>query len=124
MDMERKGKEREAEEFLRDFHYKLNFWGLLIRTDRTNPKNTKTMLALGIKHAQVKEILEQLIPEDYSQGPLPDTMYHRSDLWVFGKMVKDKEIYIKIQMGPPNSETICVSFHFSEYRMSYPFKTN
>jgi hypothetical protein len=57
----------EVEVFLRDFIYKLNIWGLLIRTDRTNPKNTITLLALEFKHVHVKQILADLKPEDYSE---------------------------------------------------------
>ena len=114
--------EREVEEFLKAFLYKLNFWGLLIRTDRTNPKNTDTMLALGIRYIHVKEILQQLRPEDYLKGPMSDKLYHGSDMWVFGKMVQGREVYIKVQMGPPNRETICISFHFSDHKMNYPFK--
>jgi hypothetical protein len=113
---------REVEEFLKDFIFKLGFWGLLIRTDRTNPKNVETILALGLKRIHIKEILELLKLEDYSQGPLPDTLYQRSPMWVFGKMVKEKEIYIKIQMGLANTETVCISFHFAERPLNYPFK--
>ena len=114
--------EREVEDFLREFLFKLDFWGLLIRTDRTDPKNSNTMLALGIRLIHVKEILKELTPEDYSRGPVSDTLYRGSDMWVFGKMVKEREIYIKVQMGPPNGETVCISFHFSDNRMNYPFK--
>jgi len=112
----------EVDAFLRDFLFNLEIWGLLIRTDRTNPRNIETLLALDLSRVQVKDILKLLRTEDYSQGPLPDKLYHQSPMWVFGKMVKGKEIYIKIQMGPPNSSTICISFHFSEFNMSYPFK--
>jgi len=31
-------------------------------------------------------------------------------------------VYIKISMGKENSQTICISFHPSEYPMNYPFK--
>jgi hypothetical protein len=85
-------------------------------------ENVETILALGLKRIHIKEILRQLRTEDYSQGPLPDTLYQQSPMWVFGKMVKEKEIYIKIQLGPPNTETVCISFHFAEQKMNYPFK--
>ncbi len=116
--------ERQAgvEQFLKDFIFKLEFWGLLIRTDRTNPKNTNTLLALELKRADIKEILKELKPEDYSQGPLPDKLYHNSDRWVFGKIIKKREVYIKIQLGTPGSEVICISFHFPGHPMNYPFK--
>ena len=115
-------RREEVEVFLKDFIYKLNFWGLLIRTDRTNPKNTTTLLALEFKHVHVRQILAGLKPEDYSEGPLKDKMYSLSDMWVFGKTIKQQEIYIKIQLGLPDSETICISFHFSAHAMSYPLK--
>jgi hypothetical protein len=115
-------RREEVEAFLKDFIYKLDFGGLLIRTDRTNPKNTITLLALEFKHVHVKQILTGLKPEDYSEGPLTDKMYGLSDMWVFGKIIKQREVYIKIQLGLPNSETICISFHFSGHAMSYPLK--
>jgi hypothetical protein len=108
--------------FLKDFIFKLEFWGMLIRADRTNPKNIETLLALDLTRVQVRDILKLLRPEDYSQGPLPDELYHQSPMWVFGKIVKGRKIYIKIQMGPPNSAAICISFHFSEHKIIYPFK--
>jgi hypothetical protein len=43
-------------------------------------------------------------------------------MWVFGKMVKKKEIYIKITIGMVNNQTICISFHIAEFDMNYPFK--
>ncbi len=43
-------------------------------------------------------------------------------MWVFGKDVKGKEVYIKITLGKPNSHTICISFHKAEFPMSYPLK--
>jgi hypothetical protein len=107
--------ERQAvvQQFLKDFIFKLDFWGVLIRLDRTNPKNTHTLLALELKHADIKKILRELKPEGYSQGPLPDKLYHNSDMWVFGKIIKKQEVYIKIQLGSPDSQVICISFHFS-----------
>jgi|SRR5580698_4822169 hypothetical protein len=112
----------EVDRFLKDFSHKMGFWGLLIRVDRTDLKNTTTLLALEFNHANVKRILVELKSEDYSQGPLTDKLYGRSDMWVFGKTLKGREVYIKIQLGLPRSETLCISFHFAEHRMNYPFK--
>lgn len=42
---------------------------------------------------------------------------------VFGKDVNGTEVYIKISMEPPDSHTICISFHTAEDPMSYPLKT-
>jgi len=69
-----------------------------------------------------KKILADLAIEDYSEGPLPETFYGGSEMWVFGKDVKGHEIYIKITLGRPRNPTICFSFHFAEYPMEYPLK--
>ncbi len=45
-------------------------------------------------------------------------------LWVFGKTVKKKEIYIKVSMGIPNSDVVCISFHIAQYQIEYRFKNN
>jgi hypothetical protein len=115
-------KQEEVDQFLRDFTFKMGFWGLLIRVDRTDLKNTRTLLALEFNHAHVKQILAELKSEDYSEGPLSDKLYRYSDMWVFGKTIKKREVYIKIQLGLPDSVTICISFHFAEHPMKYPLK--
>lgn len=43
-------------------------------------------------------------------------------MWVFGKDMEGKELYIKISMGMPNSKTICISFHEAEHPINYAFK--
>jgi hypothetical protein len=109
-------------QFLQDFVIKMDFWGLQIRTDRTNNKNSQTLLALEFSHAHVRQILKELTLEDYSEGPTQDKLYNLSPMWVFGKTIKGREVYIKIQLGCPESMTICISFHFSAHKMPYPFK--
>ncbi len=109
-----------VEEFLQEFIFKLGFWGLLFRSDRT--KNTQTLLDLEISVEEVKQILKKLSPKDFVEGPNSDTMYGGPPLWVFGKEVKGKEMYIKITLGAAESEVICISFHRAEYPLKYPLK--
>lgn len=86
-------------------------------------KNLKSLLALEISSLRREEIIAGLCARDYSEGPLPDTLHHISDMWVFGKKVNKQEIYIKISMGRPDNKTICISFHIAEKSMKFPFKT-
>ena len=44
------------------------------------------------------------------------------DMWVFGKDCNGIDIYIKIALGEPNSNTICISFHTAEHPLKYAFK--
>ena len=43
-------------------------------------------------------------------------------MWVFGKDVRGREIYIKIALGMQGGQTICISFHIAEHPLKYPFK--
>ena len=107
-------------QFLKEFIFKMDFWGLYVRINR--PKNNDTLYALELSANDVKGVLKKLELEDYSEGPVLDTLYRKSELWVFGKVIKEHEVYIKIQLGEPGCNTICISFHFAEYTMKYPFK--
>lgn len=108
------------EQFLSDFKVKLKIWGLLFRSDRG--KNTQTLLDLELSISQVKEIVGTLETVDYSQGPFEEKLYGNASMWIFGKEVKATEIYIKISLGMPSTEVICISFHKAEYPINYPFK--
>ncbi|RNI24031.1 toxin [Rufibacter latericius] len=111
----------EVRRFLNDFHAKLGVFNILFRDDRG--KNSKTLLALEITPASRRKIIEELEVIDYSEGPLEDTLYDVAPMWVFGKNVKREEVYIKISMGRPSSNVICISFHLAEKPMVYPFKS-
>jgi hypothetical protein len=110
----------EINAFLQDFHIKMDIWGIIVRDDRG--KNTQTLLDLEITKNYRNKMLRGLSAEDYSEGPLEEKLYGGTDMWVFGKIVKGKEIYIKITMGIPGSKVICISFHIAEHRMNYPYK--
>ncbi len=112
---------REVEQFLTDFKVKMKVFQILFRDERM--KNTQSLLLLEMTPDARKKIIESLSYEDYSEGPLNDTLYGIASTWVFGKNVKKGiEIYIKISMGRPQDRVICISFHPSKHPMQYPFK--
>ena len=110
----------EVQSFLEQFHAKLKIFGIIYRDDRG--KNQKTLEELEIVPLYRKVIIENLTVEDYVEGPVVDTLYKIGDMWVFGKDVKGREIYIKIMLGAKNSQTICISFHIAEHPLKYPLK--
>lgn len=110
----------EVQIFLDQFKDKTKVWDVLFREDRG--KNSATLVELDINYSYCREVLKKLKVEDYSEGPLEDKLHQIADMWVFGKQVKDREIYIKISMGHSGSNTICISFHISEFPIQYPFK--
>jgi len=106
--------------FLKDFKEKLRFWDVLFRDDRG--KNAQALVDLELRPIERKTILEALETKDYSEGPLEEKLYGSADMWVFGKTVKKKEVYIKITMGAMSSSVICISFHLAQHKMKYPLK--
>ncbi|MEP7196085.1 MAG: toxin [Saprospiraceae bacterium] len=98
----------------------MKFWDVLFRDDRG--KNAQTLIDLEIHSIERKFILEALQTKDYSEGPLEEKLYGGTDMWVFGKTVKKKEVYIKITMGALSSSVICISFHLAQHKINYPLK--
>jgi hypothetical protein len=111
---------QEIEAFLTGFKAKLGIWGIFYRDDRG--KNTQTLIDLEITPAQRLDYIKKLEVVDYSEGPKEDTLHHGPNMWVFGKLIKGIEIYIKITMGVAGSKVVCISFHEAEHKMNYPFK--
>ena len=110
----------EVQSFLDMFHAKMKIYGIIYRDDRG--KNQKTLEELEIVPSYRKLVIESLCVEDYVDGPIVDTLNRLGEMWVFGKDVKEREVYIKIMISNINGQTICISFHLAESPLSYPFK--
>jgi hypothetical protein len=110
----------DVQHFLRDFQFKLSFRDKVLFSSR--PKNRHTMFLLELSLLGVKEELKKITALDYSQGPLDDTVYGDGSMWVFGRIIKEYEIYIKVALGKFNGDPLCISFHIAEYPLHCPYK--
>lgn len=110
----------DVAKFLRKLKIKMEIFGVLFLDDRG--KNQQTLQELEISPSQRKEVIFKLGTEDYSEGPLEEKMRGILPMWVFGKEVSGKEIYIKMSMGNENNPAICISFHIAEFSINYPYK--
>ena len=110
----------EVREFLDQFNAKMQVFGISFRDDRQ--KNIEAIKKLDIHPAYRKIVIESLVAEDYVSGPVIDTLNEMGEMWVFGKDVKEREVYIKISLAGENKQTICISFHIAEFQLVYPFK--
>jgi hypothetical protein len=111
---------KEVESFLNELHTKMKIFGILFRDDRG--KNQATLQELEIVPSYRTVVIENLRVEDYVQGPVVDELNRLGEMWVFGKDVKGREIYIKVMISGGTSQTICISFHIAEHPLIYPFK--
>lgn len=114
-------KPEDVRLFLETFKVKAQVFGIIFRDDRN--KNRDTLLALGISPLQREQIVRSLVQDDYVQGPLDDILNGSEEMWVFGKLLKGHEVYIKISLGRDNDRAVCISFHIAEYPLTYPYKT-
>ena len=106
--------------FLQELKQIITIWPIFY-IDR--PKNSIQHLAdLGITANSREQIITQLKVEDYSLGPEPETQFNGKELWVFGKIIKDQEVYIKLTITSNTGKAICISFHKAKHPMVFPFK--
>ncbi len=110
-----------VQKFLNDFKAKLKVFRIDYRDDRG--KNLQALADLEITAIRRTEFIEKLEVENYCSGPQKNILYpNHPDYWEFGMLIKSKEVYIKVEMGLPNREVICISFHLAERELKYPFK--
>ena len=110
----------EVKTFLEQFNVKAQIFGIRFRNDRE--KNKETLRLLEISPLQREVIVKNLQVQDYVDGPIIDVLNKEGEMWVFGKDVKEREVYIKITLGYENGQTICISFHIAEKPLVYPFR--
>jgi hypothetical protein len=85
-------------------------------------KNMETITTLELDYEDIKDELMALTPLNYCEGPLKDTKI-TGDLWVFGKIIKNREVYIKLKISGDSSyqQLKVLSFHTAEQKISYYF---
>lgn len=89
----------------------------------TRYKNIETVAGLEFTMEDVGREILSLSVMDYCLGPMNDPEIG-GDVWVFGKTISDKEVYIKLKLwGDKTSKGLRVlSFHWAETPLIYPFK--
>lgn len=108
----------DVKSFLGSLNVKIDIMGIVFAERR---RCQETMRMLGISETVAKSIIKTLEATDFSKY-FEDTTQWGCDLWAFGKDIKGEEIYIKIGLGLPDRQTVCVSFHKADFPIQYPFK--
>lgn len=104
--------------FLQELKQIIKVWGIIFSN---RPKNSIQNLAdLSITAKMREEIILNLKVEDYSEGPLEESQQGGVEMWVFGKLIKGQQIYIKLTISKVTGGAICISFHKAEFTMEFP----
>ncbi len=96
-----KASKKEVEDFLQSLHSVLT------------SDSFRADVIHSIMELTVEEYSETLIDKDDLQPPL---------LFVFGKDISGRQIYIKLKIKDTDSrKIICVSFHYAKEKMVFPY---
>lgn len=88
-------------------------------------ENNEHLAQLGLTKKNRNEEIMMLSIADYCKGPEPDKD-KPGDVWIFGKQIGSKEVYIKLKIAQAGEEKIakCISFHPAKFPLCYPYKEN
>ncbi len=106
--------------FLKEFKMLVQEAGLYAVNGRYHQN---ALAELGLTRQDREHEILGLSVEDYSDAPRTDRD-RPGEVWIFGKEISGREIYIKLKIAWVGSEKIakCISFHAAERPLHYPFK--
>lgn len=124
-------KKREVIAFLHGLHKLLRSNDFDINTDLTlisKPKQGNeqkfstpyTLLDLDYDTEDVVDRLKELKVEEYSETKIDKNDVNPPMLFVFGKDVNGKLIYVKLKVRE-QQQVVCVSFHYAKKKMVFPY---
>lgn len=125
-------KKREVVAFLNELHKLLESDDFDINTDLNLISKKKreedqkfstpyTLLDLDYDVEDVVNRLKELKVEEYSETKIDTDDVHPPILFVFGKDINDKLIYVKLKIRDQQKQVVCVSFHYAKDKMEFPY---
>lgn len=99
---------------------------ILIRKKKTGDdlkySTQYTLLDLEYDIHDVSERLKELTVEEYSETKIDKDDLNPPLLFVFGKNINNKLVYVKLKIKGNNQKHIlCVSFHYAKTKMNFPY---
>ena len=126
-------KKREVVAFLKELKdllgqddFDINTDMILIRKKKQGKdqiySTSYTMLDLDYDIDDVIARLKELKLEEYSETKIDRDDVNPPLLFVFGKDIDSKLVYVKLKIkGDQRKHILCVSFHYAKGRMTFPY---
>lgn len=125
-------KKREIVAFLDELHKLLESDDFDINTDLNLVRKKKqgddqkfstpyTLLDLDYDTEDVVNRLKELKVEEYSETKIDKDDVNPPILFVFGKDINGKRIYVKLKIRDQQKQVVCVSFHYAKDKMEFPY---
>ena len=113
-----------AEYAINDVSFDSNDDLILIKSskDEVQYSTRYTLFDLDYDTVDVVDRLKELTVSDYSE-----TLIDKDDdkpplLFVFGKDINNRQVYIKLKIkGENNRRILCLSFHYAKHKMKFPY---
>lgn len=81
-----------------------------------------TLLDLNYDSNDVVDRIRELTVAEYSETLVDRDDINPPRLFVFGKMINNKLVYIKLKVkGEPRQRILCISFHYAKDPMEFPY---
>lgn len=114
----------ELKAIVNDVSFDLNDDLIIIKSskDEVQYSTRYTLLDLDYDTVDVVDRLKELTVSDYSE-----TLIDKDDdkpplLFVFGKDINNRQVYIKLKIkGENNRRILCLSFHYAKHKMKFPY---
>ena len=125
-------KKREVETFLDELHKLLESNDFDINTDLNFVCKKKqgadqkfstpyTLLDLDYDAEDVVNRLKELKVEEYSETKIDKDDVNPPILFVFGKDINSRLVYVKLKIRNQQKQVVCVSFHYAKDKMEFPY---
>ena len=125
-------KKNEVVAFLDELHKLLESDDFDINTDLNLIRKKKrveeqkfstpyTLLDLDYDAEDVVSRLKELKVEEYSETKIDTNDVNPPILFLFGKDINGKLIYVKLKIRDLKKQVVCVSFHYAKDKMEFPY---
>ena len=125
-------KNREGAAFLDELHqllesddFDINMDLILIRKKKQGDdwkfSTPYTLLDLEYNAEDVVNRLKELKVEEYAETKIDTDDINPPILFVFGKDINDRLIYVKLKIRDQQKQIVCVSFHYAKDKIQYPY---
>lgn len=116
---------KELKEILENDTFDIDTNFTLIRKKKPNDEEHSTpytLLDLNYDVWDVVKRLKELTVSEYSETRIDKDDQNPLLLFVFGKNIKGKLVYVKLKIkGEQNRRVLCVSFHYAREQMNFPY---
>lgn len=105
-----------------DFNIDTDYVLIKSKKEEIEYSTPTTLLDLEFDDEDALEAIKTLRLEDYSHTLFDRDNDQPSYLYVFGKEIQGKLVYIKYKIREGKRIIICVSFHYPKESMEFPYK--